>query len=961
MASDGRVFFANTQADTDFFVTPQPSGAELWWQLRSPASPERLVLNVDLPEGAVLRRARSKNPIPGDPPRAIEIARGDKALGYIYPPVAYDADHQPVASAAAIEGDRVVVTVEHRGKDLRYPLAVDPEVVQPNAYGSIGWIGWNWAQDPAQATGANINRFGQARNDPAYARGLYTSMPTNNYFDPGKLAQFSYRAPGNTYIYRAALGDQWHTPLSANGYTYSLWYSGIMNAAFSAWQQPVNSVNQFGGVGSNPNGPTSQAYAGINHDFCFIPRCDRGQGEENNMVVFGIKAQNPYNGQRFYTYTYKGAVAIGYANIYLGDRRPPILVTPPTDKTWADDTDSPDHTRGVTGRDQGMGMSSLTMTGAAAGPQTKTSSCGGDIYRSPCIADYGANFTYRLNEGTNALTLKAKDIVDNTSPTHTWTEKIDRSPPSLSSPSGSLWDARNRSDDRRHQGVYASTATLKATATDSGSGVADMEVYVDGVSQRSRGGYTTGATLDWNWDLATNGIADGTYTVTIVARDNITGQAGAPAARHQTTSQPFTITIDRSGDVYAGQFSDGDPQAGEEVYAREWARAGSSTARREIPGHSVATRGPAPCADGQTDRACESVRTRTRIGPSSTNDTDDFVILKGDADDSDLRNVSQLLAPGREQRTVVETGDLVSIARPWQILPPAHGAQFQRFDFTEQRDETEPVEPDGGQSGTTRTVRQRLYVDSATRMPVRQLELGADGQVADETFWTYDVDRKEASGYPADFFAVAEPATPNERVEVQQQRTRTISSPQDRETNASFTPAFFGPSMDLPGLGTFCLARNDMNVVTPNPVGGEQVPVGEEDPEIPDAVAYARDTFVTAAYHLKVGDICRPGLRAGDVAFTVTTLARDSTNARSWREVFEQDGSALPLDPQSPWLLQEGLLPLVLNLQATIAYLVPGVADNTSALMDVGDATILLTGPFNSTTLAVVANQLRSQ
>jgi hypothetical protein len=115
--SSDRVFFANTQTDTDFVVAPRPAGAELGWQLRSPASPERLTLDLELPAGAVLRRARTDNPIPGDPPTSFEIAKGDDAIAYIQPPNAYDTDGVPVPSKAAIEGDSIVVTVKHREGD----------------------------------------------------------------------------------------------------------------------------------------------------------------------------------------------------------------------------------------------------------------------------------------------------------------------------------------------------------------------------------------------------------------------------------------------------------------------------------------------------------------------------------------------------------------------------------------------------------------------------------------------------------------------------------------------------------------------------------------------------------------------------------------------------------------------------------------------------------------------------
>lgn len=65
--SDGCVFYDDVTgagSDTAFMVSPQPTGAELSWLLLSPQAPERLVLKVDLPVGAVLRRTRTDNPIP---------------------------------------------------------------------------------------------------------------------------------------------------------------------------------------------------------------------------------------------------------------------------------------------------------------------------------------------------------------------------------------------------------------------------------------------------------------------------------------------------------------------------------------------------------------------------------------------------------------------------------------------------------------------------------------------------------------------------------------------------------------------------------------------------------------------------------------------------------------------------------------------------------------------------------
>lgn len=982
-----QVFYANALNDADVFAMPLPAGLETFVQLRSSDSPKTITYQFDLPKGARLVA------LPGEQ-AGIAIVRDDDLLAMIDAPVSKDANDVVVPTTTSIHGTRLSLHVA-ADDSTAYPILVDP-VVTDNQFLNGDSASSNgqfqntlgWRRETSGALG-NFT-FAPNADNPGSGGSCYrivnnawvpldrqlcvSTQNTRNY--PGEIGQWAWRPPGGSrtylndgagitfdgYVYRAFVR---HSYTRFTGSRGAYMFAGIKSGRTGQWIGMNRNIQQSGVADDVRYGPwtfgenttTSISNPSFLRDYCANTACSPESTDPN------------IDGASFAFGTY----ALGYGHalsanaqgavFYQYDRTPPS-VTHASNSDLSDWKDSGTIDTVISSSDKGMGVKRVGIVGGSG--QSITSSCTGGILsncpQNPPAQTISTDMASFATDGVQQITSYADDILDKRTYTASpLTVKVDRTPPDLGAPSGSLWDARNRSDDRRYQGVYASSATLKATATDASSGVAEIEVFFDGVSQRSRGGYAAGGALDWNWNLATQGIADGTYTVTIVARDRVAGQPGAADSRHKTTSAPFTITVDRSGDVYAGRFASGDPDAGGEVHAREWARAGSSTARRELAGHSVATRASAPCADGATNRACESVRIRTRIGASATNDTDDFTILRGDADDPDLQNVSQLLAPGRDSRAPAETGDLVSIARPWQILPPAHGSQFQRFDFVEQRDESEPAEPDGGQSGATRAVKQRLYVDATTKMPVRQVELDSAGQTADETFWTYDLDRKESSSYPADFFAVSEPATPNERVEVQQQRTRSMSSAQDRETSSSFQPSFLGSTMIMPGVGTFCLARNDLNIVTPNTADGDTVPVGEEDPDIPDAVAYAKDTFVTAAYHLSLDATCRPGLIPSDVALTVTTLARESTNAASWRAVFEEDGSALPLDPQSPWLLQQGLLPVTVNLQPTIAYLVPGVAENTSALMDVGDATIIVTGPFNTSTLTLIASQLRSQ
>ncbi|HEV2815058.1 MAG TPA: hypothetical protein VGW10_17515 [Solirubrobacteraceae bacterium] len=261
---DGRVFFANVHRDADAVVVPKPFGAEIFIQVRSPESPESYRFDVDLPPGVGLRRATTDDPIPNDPPRALEIHRGKEKLGFIYPPVAYDADRQPIESTMKAEGDEIVIAVPHReNEDLRYPLLVDPEVIQwGRGAGNYGdWPNWNWFQVLYGGDSAfypNGRYFGSARNNPAYYYGLYHSLPTHSSFYNGAYAEWYFRAPANTYVYRAIFGDQGHSAFwcaPAIGRGCSRWFHGISNWDNTSWQSPVTYRNSSGQPGPNPFGP----------------------------------------------------------------------------------------------------------------------------------------------------------------------------------------------------------------------------------------------------------------------------------------------------------------------------------------------------------------------------------------------------------------------------------------------------------------------------------------------------------------------------------------------------------------------------------------------------------------------------------------------------------------------------------------------------------------------------------
>lgn len=473
--ASNRAFFANVLPDSDVSVMALPDGAELSILARSPQAPERYVLDVALPEGARLRQAIARDPLPGDPPRSLEIVRGSETLGYVHPPIAIDADGEPVTATMGLDGQDIVLDVSHHDRDVHYPINVDPEIRLYSDY-HADWLRWGWTQNRGGG-----GSFGATKNDCAYYCGLYQSVPTNTTLTNGSYAQWYYTSPANSYIYRTTFGGISHNPLHAFGQNHTRSYMGLLNANASAWESNVNYVNQAGVSGPNPYGPNSGAYYGLEHDFCFNPRCDPkpAAATERNSAIFGFQAQNAFGGTEIKSGGFKGTNTMAWANVYLGDRRAPSLTTAtPASRDWTDEPAGTQHTVTVGAHDDGLGIYGIGLDGAASGGGFVRHGCLGHIDHSPCDANWSRDITYTLNEGSNALRFYGDDAVDNRTPGGTWTEKIDRSDPEVELPY--VGEGTPSAPEEPEPAVYVAvndlTFTLQADAKDQYSGVREIRL-----------------------------------------------------------------------------------------------------------------------------------------------------------------------------------------------------------------------------------------------------------------------------------------------------------------------------------------------------------------------------------------------------------------------------------------------------------------------------------------------------
>jgi RHS repeat-associated protein len=570
-----QVFYGNALRDTDVFATPLPTGTETFAQLRSAASPRRLLWSFDLPVGARLVEV----PAVAGSPAHVEIQTHNAVLVLVLPAVASDANDQNVPVKMSVDGNQLVLDV-NAPENTAYPVLVDPVLENNFAGGNANStsgttsdvLGWIPESNVALSQfvfspGSNGITGGQClRSNLSKPGGIeylnnvlcVTSTPTPNNYGGQSLGQYAWRPPSglrrlgddfpvntDAYVYRADVRNSW-LYVGGNGALYASLLSGRTHAYIgSSGPAPGQAASENGGpIRANPfvlDNPSTISNSSFLRTYCIDSTCREDLTDPNvdgTSFLFGLRAIS--------TNVRASAIFQG-AVLYVSDRtRPAATHGAAFDQAvWRN---SGSLTSTVNAADAGVGLQRLGVYNTSGQaiqevPSRPEDRCQGDRLK-PCPKTFSQSFTYpvsALPDGANALYGLAVDALGKVAPATAdtlLTARVDRKAPDIT-PSGSLTghsplvpltDASytlhiNASDG---DSSIARSGVVSATVSVSNlTGPPDTQTLTNPTCQPGgKGCSTTGLSADYNYVVSAS--KPGLHTVTITAIDSA-GNTSSPA------------------------------------------------------------------------------------------------------------------------------------------------------------------------------------------------------------------------------------------------------------------------------------------------------------------------------------------------------------------------------------------------------------------------------------------------
>ena len=510
-----KAIYTDALLDTDYTVAALPEGVETFLQLRSEDSPEEVRFRFSVPEGGSLRL--TGNPLSKKGPVGAQVVKDGQVLQTITPPAASDAEGAAVPVRYAIEDNDLILRVNHRDRDLMYPLLVDPVV---DEFGKAGTAyGWGWGFSRNRNNLFGYNCVSPPRTECSSGTGL---SGVGLYVQGGwgtesgnAVGEWWYIAPRGSHIFRV----DW------NNFGYDSYNNCVYGDITDPWGNMQGSVlwrcDPYDTRRRNQSFTSCTAH----------PNCSPAGSTPGNYARFGI---NRYNGsyhdpwahfQRAYIHLWEGA------NPYFQSLRPvdPAQWNEGARTTrWLKGNETFTYRYNV--HDDGLGLdwidennfgrgSRAVSTGACDYP---TVSCATDYVMPENSSTWSANDTSTFPAGISHNWARAFDNVGNQACCYSWSVRVDRAAPNIYV-SGPLKDAAGRVIDRPMPlNVSASDGTPGETVdSQKRAGVGGIEIQVDGQRQTIKN-QSCDHSCDLHlpeWSLDPLRLTPGKHTVTVIARD----------------------------------------------------------------------------------------------------------------------------------------------------------------------------------------------------------------------------------------------------------------------------------------------------------------------------------------------------------------------------------------------------------------------------------------------------------
>lgn len=515
-----RLFWSNIATDTDFMAALLPDGFQTFHQLRSAASPERLPLRLDLPDGAELRHS--------GPAGAEVVAHGERLVA-IRPPQAFDADGEDIPVRYELDGNVLVLRIDHRERDIAYPLMVDPAITDEQRYwetdASLSFAGWEMNESHP---GSIANMAGTGY----WGRGLYTWLEANKWYPHLLSGTWQYRAPGDSFVSRVEFGEMDIYAAGGHGcVVQGFWADYGWNPG---WQDSPNY--------SSTNGSSPWMSCGTSATSMYrVHRVDWNTVTRHNtaavqLFVNGDGSRNAID-----------LMFLGGAHTTIEDDRAPAWVRHNMPTGWTRTTSG---TFRMEAHDNGLGIYDMLLEGREpghpwgwAGDWTAPCSAGGGDAGTAdfrCGGTFGADHAEQLIEGITEWKLSAWDVVGNGNLSQ-WTTQVDTAAPWVLV-QGALRDLEGKTvaqDTHVRADGFDEEVTLQrpdgSTYVADRSGVRSLELFVDGQRHDyEEQGCDRNCSMSRELTLRVGAVATGEHTIKVVVRDG---------AGNSASSEEWKLTV----------------------------------------------------------------------------------------------------------------------------------------------------------------------------------------------------------------------------------------------------------------------------------------------------------------------------------------------------------------------------------------------------------------------------------